>query len=69
MSVLHQTGKVKAQWGKLTNDQLDVIAGNRTQLAGKTQEAYGVTKEEAETQIKRFEEVNKEHKDSTKAVA
>ena len=31
-------GKVKAQWGKLTDDHLDVIAGNRDQLAGKIQE-------------------------------
>lgn len=32
-------GKVKAQWGKLTDDHLDVIAGKRDQLAGKIQEA------------------------------
>ncbi len=49
------TGKVKSQWGKLTDDQLTVIAGNRDQLAGKIQEAYGVSKDEAEEQIKRFE--------------
>jgi uncharacterized protein YjbJ (UPF0337 family) len=53
-------GKVKGQWGKLTDDQLDVIAGKRTELAGKIQESYGLTKEEAEQQIKRFEERNKE---------
>jgi uncharacterized protein YjbJ (UPF0337 family) len=53
-------GKVKAQWGKLTDDHLDVIAGKRDELAGKIQETYGVTKDEAEQQIKRFEEVNKD---------
>jgi len=53
-------GKVKGQWGKLTDDQLDVIAGKRTELAGKIQESYGLTKEEAEQEIKRFEERNKE---------
>ncbi len=53
-------GKVKAQWGKLTDDELDVIAGKRTELAGKIQEAYGITKEQAEQQIKHFEEINKE---------
>jgi uncharacterized protein YjbJ (UPF0337 family) len=37
-------GHVKEQWGKLTDDQLDVIAGKRDQLAGKIQEAYGVRK-------------------------
>ena len=52
-------GKVKAQWGKLTDDHLDVIAGKREQLAGKIQEAYGITKDETEKQIKDFEEINK----------
>ncbi len=54
-------GKVQGQWGKLTDDQLDVIAGRRAELAGKIQELYGLTREEAEDQIKRFEERNKEH--------
>jgi len=53
-------GKVKAQWGKLTDDHLDVIAGRRDQLVGKVQEAYGITKDEAEQQIKHFEESNKD---------
>jgi uncharacterized protein YjbJ (UPF0337 family) len=51
---------VKAQWGKLTDDHLDVIAGNRDQMAGKIQETYGITKDEAEQQIKQFEELNKD---------
>jgi uncharacterized protein YjbJ (UPF0337 family) len=53
-------GKVKAQWGKLTDDHLDVIAGKRVELAGKIQEAYGLTKDEVEKQIKDFEERNKD---------
>ncbi len=53
-------GKVKAHWGNLTDDQLDVIAGKRTELAGKVQESYGITKDEAEEQIKRFEAHNKD---------
>jgi uncharacterized protein YjbJ (UPF0337 family) len=48
-------GNVKEQWGKLTDDQLDVIAGKRDQLAGKIQEAYGVSKEEAEKQLSDWE--------------
>jgi len=55
-------GKVKAQWGKLTDDQLDVISGKRIELAGKIQEAYGITKDEAEKQIKDFEEANKDYR-------
>jgi uncharacterized protein YjbJ (UPF0337 family) len=53
-------GKVKAQWGKLTDDQLDVISGKRVELSGRIQEAYGITKEEAEKQIESFEQLNKE---------
>ncbi len=52
-------GRVKAQWGNLTDDQLDVIAGKRVELAGKIQEAYGITTEEVEQQIKDFEKANK----------
>jgi uncharacterized protein YjbJ (UPF0337 family) len=53
-------GTVKAQWGKLSDDHLDVIAGKRDQLVGKLQESYGITKDEAEKQIKLFEEANKD---------
>lgn len=48
-------GSAKQQWGKLTDDNLEVIAGKRDQLAGKIQEAYGVSKDEAEKQISDFE--------------
>ncbi|MBG7622533.1 CsbD family protein [Herbaspirillum sp. AP02] len=53
-------GKAKEQWGKLTDDDLDVIAGKRDQLAGRVQEAYGVSKDEAEKQVRDFEERNKD---------
>jgi uncharacterized protein YjbJ (UPF0337 family) len=52
-------GKVKSRWGNLTDDQLDVIAGKREELAGKIQESYGITKDEVDKQIKAFEEINK----------
>ena len=48
-------GQVQQQWGKLTNDELDVIDGKRAELVGKVQEKYGVAKEEAEKQVKDFE--------------
>lgn len=44
-------GSVKEQWGRLTDDDIDVIAGQREQLAGRIQEAYGVARDEAERQI------------------
>ena len=47
-------GKVKEQWGRLTDDDLDVIAGKKDQLAGKLQESYGISKDEAEKQIDRW---------------
>lgn len=55
-------GKIRAKWGKLTDDQIDVIGGKRTQLAGKIQEAYGIGKDEAEEQIKQFEEANRDYR-------
>ena len=44
-------GKIKEQWGKLTDDDLDVIEGKRTELAGRLQQRYGVAKDEAEREI------------------
>jgi uncharacterized protein YjbJ (UPF0337 family) len=44
-------GKAQQQWGKLTNDDLDVIEGKRTELAGRLQQRYGVAKDDAERQI------------------
>ncbi|MCA1766211.1 MAG: CsbD family protein [Desulfobulbaceae bacterium] len=48
-------GNVRVQWGKLTDDDLEVIAGNRDKLVGKIQERYGIAKEEAEEQVKKYE--------------
>jgi uncharacterized protein YjbJ (UPF0337 family) len=48
-------GKVKEQWGKLTDDELDEIEGRRDQLLGKIQKQYGITKEEAERQVGKWE--------------
>lgn len=58
-------GKVRARWGKLTDDHLDVIAGRRIELSGKLQEAYGITKDEAEAQIRRFEQRNRAYRPKT----
>lgn len=48
-------GKAKEQWGKLTDDDLDVIAGKRDQLADRLQERYGMAKDEAAKHIEEFE--------------
>ncbi|ATA20282.1 uncharacterized protein YjbJ (UPF0337 family) [Gibbsiella quercinecans] len=54
-------GKVKEQWGKLTDDDMTVIEGKREQLVGKIQERYGYQKEQAEKEVKSWEDSNKFH--------
>lgn len=49
-------GCIKETWGKLTDDELDQIAGKRDMLLGKIQEKYGINEKEAEALIKEFEE-------------
>jgi uncharacterized protein YjbJ (UPF0337 family) len=49
-------GLVQQKWGKLTDDQITAIDGQREILAGKLQEAYGIGKDEAERQIRDLEE-------------
>ena len=44
-------GSVKERWGKLTDDDIDVIDGQSDQLIGKIQERYGVAREEAKKQV------------------
>jgi len=55
-------GSAKEQWGKLTNDQLDVTAGNHDKLVGRIQETYGITKEESEEQVSMWLSEQKEMK-------
>jgi uncharacterized protein YjbJ (UPF0337 family) len=45
------TGNVKSQWGKLTDDDLAEIKGNREILEGKLQERYGLAKDEVKRQV------------------
>lgn len=57
-------GKVREQWGKLTNDDMDVIAGKRDQLIGKLKERYGKTAEALNEEIAAFESTLPEHERS-----
>ena len=52
-------GNMLEQWGKLTDDDLNVAAGCRDQIAGKLQERYGIAKDEADRQVKDFENRHK----------
>lgn len=44
-------GEVKRKWGKLTDDDLDVIEGDREKLIGKIQERHNISREEAEREV------------------
>ena len=47
-------GKVKEKWGKLTDDDLDVIASQKDQLVGRIQQRYGYAKDRAEKEVDDF---------------
>ncbi len=57
-------GSVKEKWGKLTDSDLDQIAGRRDQFIGKLQERYGIAKDEAE---RRADEWLKMHRETEPA--
>lgn len=48
------SGSIKARWGDLTNDDLDVVEGHSEYLEGKLQERYGWTKEKAQQEVRDF---------------
>lgn len=48
-------GEAKKQWGKLTDDDLDIIDGEKDKLVGKLQERYGHSKDEAEAEYHKWE--------------
>lgn len=47
-------GKAQVEWGRLTDDDLDVIEGRRIELSGKLQQRYGIAREEADRQIEEW---------------
>lgn len=48
-------GEAKRQWGKLTNDDLDVAEGNRDYLIGRIQERTGHARDIVEKEVREFE--------------
>jgi uncharacterized protein YjbJ (UPF0337 family) len=44
------TGSAQERWGKLTNDDIQTLSGQKDHLVGKIQERYGIAKAEAEKQ-------------------
>ena len=51
-------GKIKQQWGKLTDDDLTVLEGSAQELSGRIQKRYGIAQEEAEKQVDTFRKAN-----------
>ncbi|MDZ7705319.1 MAG: CsbD family protein [Trueperaceae bacterium] len=47
-------GQIQQQWGKLTDDDLDKMEGNRDELVGKVRQRYDLTKDEAESQVDKW---------------
>lgn len=48
-------GKVRERWGRLTDDDLDVIGGRRDQLLGRIQQRHGLARDEAERRVRDWE--------------
>ncbi len=51
---LQAKGRVREQWGKLTDDDMDRISGNAEQLVGTVQERYGYAKDRASKEVDAF---------------
>lgn len=52
-------GKVKAAWGKLTDNDLQEIEGDQQKIYGKLQQYYGYTREQIDEQIRNFQDFRK----------
>ena len=48
-------GAAKSEWGKLTDNDFMRVSGDLQKLKGAVQERYGITKEEAEKQVSKWE--------------
>jgi uncharacterized protein YjbJ (UPF0337 family) len=59
-------GSFKEKWGKLTDSDLDVVAGKRDQLVGKVQERYGIAKEQAQREVDEYVRAMHGEDDATK---
>jgi len=59
-------GEIKTQWGKLTDNDLDQIAGQSEKLIGKLQERYGYARDRAEREFLDFDSANRYDDDTTK---
>jgi len=54
------TGSAQERWGKLTNDDIHTLTGQKDHLVGKIQERYGIAKAEAEKQAEAWSQAQNE---------
>jgi len=52
-------GKMREKWGKLTDDDWDMVAGKKDQLLGRLQERYGYSREQAEREYNEWDKANR----------
>jgi uncharacterized protein YjbJ (UPF0337 family) len=55
-------GKVLAEWDNLSDNAFDEIVGKHDRLIARIQEAYGISKQEAERQVESFEKANEDYR-------
>jgi uncharacterized protein YjbJ (UPF0337 family) len=55
-------GKVLAEWDNLSVDAFDEIVGKHDRLIARIQEAYGISRQEAERQVESFEKANQDYR-------
>ena len=51
----HWRDRIRERWSRLSNDELDSVAGRRDLLVGRIQKAYGLGSDEAERQLRNWE--------------
>lgn len=51
---LELKGAVREKWGKLTDDDVELIAGKKDRLLGKLHTHYGLAKDDAERELDGF---------------
>jgi uncharacterized protein YjbJ (UPF0337 family) len=56
-------GKIRQQWGKLTDDDVATMQGSYEELSGKLQKTYGYQKDDAKKEIDDFVARHKAERD------
>jgi uncharacterized protein YjbJ (UPF0337 family) len=59
-------GEAKTRWGKLTDDDLDVVGGQRDKLIGRVQERYGIAKDQAQREVEDWNKSLRDENDSSR---